>query len=92
MLLTAGNGILVGKCVVICTAFTGAEHNNKASLAVIGSWSMQVKLLSLPGLSPLVTEELGSEIIPRSVALADFEGQVRIYCVLLLYSCARSVG
>lgn len=54
----------------------GAEHNNKASLAVIGSWSMQVKLLSLPALTPLVTEDLGSEIIPRSVALADFEGQV----------------
>jgi DNA damage-binding protein 1 len=43
---------------------------------------MQVKLLSLPGLTPVVTEELGSEVIPRSVALAEFEGQAYVLCGL----------
>lgn len=55
----------------------GSDGNEKSKLAVIGSWSMQVKLLSLPDLKTLVTQDLGSEVIPRSVALADFEGQVR---------------
>jgi DNA damage-binding protein 1 len=43
---------------------------------------MQVKLLSLPALTPVVTEELGSEVIPRSVALAEFEGQAHVLCGL----------
>jgi len=41
-----------------------------------------VKLLSVPELQPVGTEELGSEIIPRSVALADFEGQAYVLCGL----------
>lgn len=60
---------------------TGPDRD-RASLAVIGDWSMQVKLLSLPDLKPIVTEELGSEVIPRSVALADFEGQAYVLCGL----------
>lgn len=53
-----------------------------ASLAIIGSWSRQVKLLSVPDLAPVGVEELGSDIIPRSVALADFEGQGYVLCGL----------
>lgn len=75
---TAKEWFLIDKVTMMSAI--GTEHNNKASLAVVGSWSMQVKLLSLPDLTALVTEELASEIIPRSVALADFEGQVRCSC------------
>lgn len=56
--------------------------NTRASLAAVGSWSMQVALLSLPDLKPIVTEDLGSEVIPRSVALAEFEGQAYVLCGL----------
>lgn len=55
---------------------------NTSSLAVIGSWSRQVQLLALPGLTPVCVQELGSDIIPRSVALADFEGQAYVLCGL----------
>jgi hypothetical protein len=53
---------------------------HKASLAVLGSWSRTVSLLSLPGLAPVASQELGSDIIPRSVALADFDGQPYVLC------------
>lgn len=41
-----------------------------------------MKLLSVPELAPVGVEDLGSEIIPRSVALADFEGQGYVLCGL----------
>lgn len=66
---------------VPCHAYAGTD-SERSSLAAIGSWSRQVKLLSVPDLQPVATEELGSEIIPRSVALADFEGQAYVLCGL----------
>lgn len=65
----------------LCLLPAGPD-SNRSSLAVIGSWNRQVKLLSLPDLSPVAVEDLGSEIIPRSVALADFEGQAYVLCGL----------
>ncbi|KAF8072489.1 DDB1A [Scenedesmus sp. PABB004] len=59
----------------------GADPH-RASLAAIGSWSMQASLLALPGLTPLVTQPLGGEVIPRSVALAEFEGAAYLLCGL----------
>eukprot|EP00879_Flechtneria_rotunda_P007343 GHRR01007704.1.p1 GENE.GHRR01007704.1~~GHRR01007704.1.p1 ORF type:complete len:982 (+),score=309.67 GHRR01007704.1:155-3100(+) len=68
---------------VACLDITpvGAD-SNKATLAAVGTWAMQVQLLSLPSLKPVTTEELGSEIIPRSVVLANFEGQAYVLCGL----------
>jgi DNA damage-binding protein 1 len=58
------------------------DDASKASLAVIGSWSRTVSLLALPSLKPVTQVELGSEVIPRSVALADFDGQPYVLCGL----------
>jgi DNA damage-binding protein 1 len=73
--------ILLFVICMVCVAAAGSD-SNKSSLAVIGSWSRQVKLLSVPDLNPVAVEELGSDIIPRSVALADFEGQAYVLCGL----------
>ncbi|KAF6263102.1 mono-functional DNA-alkylating methyl methanesulfonate N-term-domain-containing protein, partial [Scenedesmus sp. NREL 46B-D3] len=76
-------GAVVMDAEVACLDITPVgPDNTKASLAAVGDWSMQVKLLSLPGLAPVVTEALGSEVIPRSVALAEFEGQAYVLCGL----------
>ncbi|WIA28318.1 hypothetical protein OEZ86_010868 [Tetradesmus obliquus] len=76
-------GAVVMDAEVACLDITPVgPDNTRASLAAVGSWSMQVALLSLPDLKPIVTEDLGSEVIPRSVALAEFEGQAYVLCGL----------
>eukprot|EP00878_Enallax_costatus_P005870 GHUV01006158.1.p1 GENE.GHUV01006158.1~~GHUV01006158.1.p1 ORF type:complete len:800 (+),score=216.97 GHUV01006158.1:186-2585(+) len=81
-LVEVGGTVMDAEVACLDITPVGPDHDNKSSLAVIGSWSMQVTLLSSPDLQPLVTEDLGSEIIPRSVALADFEGQAYVLCGL----------
>uniref|UniRef100_A0A383VG15 DNA damage-binding protein 1 n=1 Tax=Tetradesmus obliquus TaxID=3088 RepID=A0A383VG15_TETOB len=76
-------GAVVMDAEVACLDITPVgPDNTRAGLAAVGSWSMQVALLSLPDLKPVVTEDLGSEVIPRSVALAEFEGQAYVLCGL----------
>ena len=55
----------------------GEDNTNsgRSTLAAIGCWSVDVRLLQLPSLQLVVTEPLGGEVIPRSALLSDFEGQ-----------------
>ena len=51
------------------------ENSNYSSLAAVGMWTdISVRIFSLPSLEILTKENLGGEIIPRSVLLCTFEG------------------
>lgn len=47
---------------------------SRQTLAAVGLWDNALCLLALPGLEPLLREELQSDAIPRSVCLVALEG------------------
>ncbi|RZS03823.1 hypothetical protein BHM03_00034050, partial [Ensete ventricosum] len=54
------------------------ENPNYSTLAAVGMWTdISVRIFSLPSLELLAKENLGGEIIPRSVLLCTFEGVSR---------------
>ncbi|XP_047339396.1 DNA damage-binding protein 1 [Impatiens glandulifera] len=59
------------------------EDVNHSQLAVVGMWTdITVRIFSLPDLNLLTKENLGGEIIPRSVLLCSFEGVSYLLCAL----------
>ena len=53
------------------------ENSHYSSLAAVGMWTdISVRIFSLPSLELLTKENLGGEIIPRSVLLCNFEGVI----------------
>lgn len=51
------------------------DNPNCSQLAAVGMWTdISVRIFSLPDLNLLTKEQLGGEIIPRSVLLCTFEG------------------
>lgn len=51
------------------------ETTSSSSLAAVGMWTdISVRIYTLPGLDLITKENLGGEIIPRSVLLRKFEG------------------
>ncbi|KAJ0844874.1 putative transcription factor WD40-like family [Helianthus annuus] len=88
--LEIGDGILVEKkhaqlkydisCLDINPI---GENPNYSSLAAVGMWTdISVKIFSLPDLNLMTEEQLGGEIIPRSVLLCAFEGIPYLLCAL----------
>lgn len=49
------------------------DHPEAAQLAVAATWAMGLHVLRLPTLEQVTKQEIGGEVIPRSVLLADFE-------------------
>ncbi|XP_072969615.1 DNA damage-binding protein 1 [Typha angustifolia] len=59
------------------------ENSNYSSLAAVGMWTdISVRIFSLPNLELMTKENLGGEIIPRSVLLCTFEGVSYLLCAL----------
>ncbi|KAI3937749.1 hypothetical protein MKW92_004607 [Papaver armeniacum] len=59
------------------------ENRNFSQLAAVGMWTdMSVRIFSLPGLDLIRKEQLGGEIIPRSVLMCAFEGVSYLLCAL----------
>ncbi|KAM7270364.1 hypothetical protein ACFE04_029578 [Oxalis oulophora] len=59
------------------------ENPNSSQLAVVGMWTdISVRIFSLPDLNLVTKEQLGGEIIPRSVLLCTFEGISYLLCAL----------
>ncbi|KAL5130366.1 DNA damage-binding protein 1 [Glycine soja] len=59
------------------------ENPNHSNLAAVGMWTdISVRIFSLPDLSLITKEQLGGEIIPRSVLLCAFEGISYLLCAL----------
>lgn len=59
------------------------ENPNYSTLAAVGMWTdISVRIFSLPSLELLAKENLGGEIIPRSVLLCTFEGVSYFLCTL----------
>ncbi|KAJ6840719.1 DNA damage-binding protein 1a [Iris pallida] len=59
------------------------ENSSCSSLAAVGMWTdISVRIYSLPGLDLITKENLGGEIIPRSVLLCKFEGISYLLCAL----------
>ncbi|KAF3664074.1 DNA damage-binding protein 1 [Capsicum annuum] len=64
------------------------ESPNYSNIAAVGMWTdISVRIYSLPDLNLITKEQLGGEIIPRSVLMCSFEG----VCTLYLYSVLVSV-
>lgn len=57
-------------------------EGERATLAAVGDWSMEVVLLSIPDLKPASQQQLGGEVIPRSVLLSTFDGAPYLLCGL----------
>lgn len=67
-------------CINVNPLITG---NPRASLAAVGLWTdVSVRLIELPSLTQAHKQELGGEIIPRSVLLATFEDISYLLCGL----------
>ncbi|VVB07861.1 unnamed protein product [Arabis nemorensis] len=59
------------------------ENPNYSQLASVGMWTdISVRIFSLPELTLITKEQLGGEIIPRSVLLCAFEGISYLLCAL----------
>ncbi|GMJ12602.1 damaged DNA binding protein 1A [Hibiscus trionum] len=59
------------------------ENSNHSHLAAVGMWTdISVRIFSLPELNLITKEQLGGEIIPRSVLLCSFEGSSYLLCAL----------
>ncbi|CAL5419698.1 unnamed protein product [Camellia sinensis] len=59
------------------------ENPNCSQLAAVGMWTdISVRIFSLPDLNLITEENLGGEIIPRSVLLCSFEGISYLLCAL----------
>ncbi|KAK8567775.1 hypothetical protein V6N13_105725 [Hibiscus sabdariffa] len=59
------------------------ENPNFSQLAAVGMWTdISVRIFSLPDLNLITKEQLGGEIIPRSVLLCTFEGISYLLCAL----------
>ncbi|KAL9270792.1 DNA damage-binding protein 1-like protein [Drosera capensis] len=59
------------------------ENPNYSQLAAVGMWTdISVRIFSLPDLNLITKEQLGGEIIPRSVLLCTFEGISYLLCAL----------
>lgn len=59
------------------------ENPNYSTLAAVGMWTdISVRIFSLPSLELFAKENLGGEIIPRSVLLCTFEGVSYLLCTL----------
>ncbi|XVE48501.1 hypothetical protein DITRI_Ditri01bG0006900 [Diplodiscus trichospermus] len=59
------------------------ENSNYSQLAAVGMWTdISVSIFSLPDLNLITKEQLGGEIIPRSVLLCSFEGISYLLCAL----------
>ncbi|CAK0750170.1 hypothetical protein CVIRNUC_001969 [Coccomyxa viridis] len=67
---------------VSCIDITPLDERDRSQLAAVGTWDMQVHILSLPDLKHLRSEKLGGEVIPRSVLLAVFEAVPYLLCAL----------
>lgn len=51
------------------------ENPNYSHIAAVGMWTdISVRIYSLPDLNLITKEQLGGEIIPRSVLMCSFEG------------------
>jgi len=61
----------------------GQNKDQRSDIVAVGMWTdITVRLLSLPSLEILVKENLGGEIIPRSVLLISFEDIDYLLCGL----------
>lgn len=59
------------------------ENPNYSSIAAVGMWTdISVRIYSLPDLNLITKEQLGGEIIPRSVLMCSFEGISYLLCAL----------
>ncbi|KAK3419095.1 hypothetical protein EUGRSUZ_H04822 [Eucalyptus grandis] len=59
------------------------ENLHYSQLAAVGMWTdISIRIFSLPDLNLITKENLGGEIIPRSVLLCAFEGISYLLCAL----------
>ena len=60
---------------IACLSINPLEPGKEGStLAAVGTWANAVHLLQMPSLSVLREQQLGGDVIPRSLLFANFEG------------------
>ena len=53
-----------------CLAFSVPSSDGKCHMGVAGLWNFTLAVFTVPALQPVVTENIGSEVIPRSLCVA----------------------
>ena len=71
-------------CLNVCVLGDGGDGDSSedATLAAVGDWDKSVTLLRLPSLEKVAVEDLGGEVIPRSLLLVTLEGVDYLLCAL----------
>jgi DNA damage-binding protein 1 len=68
---------------VSCLDITPIGANpDKADVLVVGTWSMELRLFSVPQLAEVARQPLGGEVMPRSVLFAVFDDVRFLLCGL----------
>lgn len=49
---------------------------------MVGTWEVELQVLSLPGLATITVDAIGGEVMPRSVLCAIFEDTPYLLCGL----------
>ena len=60
----------------------GDPPPSSGSLAAVGLWDRSVRLLRLPSLAEAAREDLGGDVIPRSLLLVTLEGADYLLCAM----------
>ena len=61
------------------------EERGRAGLAAVGTWDQQLLLFSLPGLQPLLSEDLGEVSHPSPSPPAPCASGPPLICVIATY-------
>ena len=52
------------------------SESNRAEFCVVGLWDIRVAILRIPSLEIISYHSLGGEVIPRSILLVEFDGNI----------------
>lgn len=58
------------------------QDSDRADVAIAGTWSIELQVLSLPDLALITKDALGGDVMPRSVLCSVFEGVPYLLCGL----------
>ena len=80
--LTEAASVAIDAEVACLDASPLEEGAEAATLLAVGTWGMDLRIFTLPGLAKVAREAVGGEVIPRSVLFSSFDGVPYLLCGL----------